>query len=158
MSRDLVNVVLIALEKDSILLPNIAVAEVLSMDLLQKQGDGTGELAGHVQWNGRRIPVVNFEVLNGAPEKSEISRRTRVTLLHSLGGHVLETIGIITQGYPHLVSLNRDAVLSGHLRDADRSSLVLARVRIANQEALVPDFATLESELMRLQGVAEAVH
>jgi hypothetical protein len=29
---------------------------------------------------------------------------------------------------------------------------VLARARIANQETLVPDFATLEDELMRLQG------
>lgn len=156
MNNNMVNAVLIALNEDSILLPNIAVAEVLSAELLQKQGDGSGALAGHVLWNGRRVAVVNFEILNGAAPRTEPSRRARVTLLHSVGGVTLETIGLITQGYPHLVTLNREAVQPGHRRDSDRNDLVLTRVRIANQEALVPDFATLENELMRLQSPIEA--
>lgn len=155
MNNNMVNAVLIALDADSILLPNIAVAEVLSAELLQKQGDGSGALAGHVQWNGRRIPVVNFEILNGAAPRTEPSRRARVTLLHSTSS-AMQTIGLVTQGYPHLVTLNREAVQPGHTRESDRSDLVLTRARIANQEALVPDFATLENELMRLQSPVEA--
>ncbi len=152
MNTDTVNAVLIALDDDSMLLPNIAVAEVLSAELLKKHGDGNGALAGHLQWNGHRVPVVNFEVLNGASPRTEPSRRSRITLLHVVGGATLQTIGLITQGYPHLVTLNREAVQPGLRRGSDRSDLVLARARIANQETLVPDFATLEDELMRLQG------
>lgn len=158
MSLDWVNAVLIALEEDSILLPNLAVAEVLPKDALQKAGDGTAALAGHVQWNGRQIPVVNFETLNGAPPKREISKRTRVTLLHSIGGHSLETIGVMTQGYPHLVTLNREAVQPADLRETDRRDLVIARVRISSQEVLVPDFETLEYELLRLQVPSPTEH
>lgn len=156
MNNNLVNSVLIALDVDSLLLPNIAVAEVISKDLLQKNSDGLGALAGHVQWDGRRIPVANFEILNGARAKMELSRRARITLLHCLGSGVLETIGVMTQGYPHLVTLNREAVQSSALQETDRSDLVLARVRIANQEALVPNFTTLHNELMRLQSAVAA--
>lgn len=158
MSTDWVNTVLIALEEDSILLPNLAVAEVLAKEALQKAGDGTAALAGHVQWNGRQIPVINFETLNGAAPKREISRRSRVTLLHSVGGHGLETIGVMTLGYPHLVTLNREAVQPAPLRDTDRSDLVIARVHISSQEVLVPDFETIENELLRLSAPADVTH
>lgn len=151
MSADWINAVLIALEEDSILLPNLAVADVLPKESLQKVGDGTTLLAGHVEWNGRQVPVINFETLNGAAPKHEISKRSRVTLLHSIGGHSLETIGMMTQGYPHLVSLNREAVQPATLRDSDRADLVIARMRISSQEVLVPDFEALEYELLRLQ-------
>lgn len=157
MSTDWVNAVLIALEEDSILLPNLAVAEVLAKEALQKAGDGTATLAGHVQWNGRQIPVINFETLNGAAPKQEISKRSRVTLLHSIGGNAL-TVGVMTQGYPHLVTLNREAVQPAALRDTDRSDLVIARVRISNQEVLVPDFETIENELLRLSAPDAATH
>lgn len=158
MSSDMINAVLIAIDEDSLLLPNLAIAEVLSKDLLQKHGDGMSALAGHVQWNGRKIPVINFEVLNGAPAKAEISRRSRVTVLHSIGSHSLETIGVMTQGYPHLVTLSREAVQPSSLRDTDRADLVLARVRISSQEVLVPDFDAIEYEILRLQEPAALTH
>lgn len=158
MSQDTINAVLIALDEDSLLLPNLAVAEVLSKDLLQKNGEGTSALAGHVLWNGKKIPVVNFEVLNGAEPQPEIPRRGRVTLLHSIGTHSFGTIGVMTQGYPHLVTLNRDAMQPGVLRESDRRNLVMARVNISNQEVLVPDFDAIEYEIMRLQGPETLAH
>lgn len=151
MSQELVNAVLIALDEDTILLPNIAVAEVLSLDRLEKRGDGTSGLVGQVQWNGRSVPVVSFETLNGASHKRATSARGRITLLHSTGSQSLGVIGLLTQGYPHLVTLNREAVQPGEFRETDRPELVVARVRISSREALIPDFDTLETNILRLQ-------
>lgn len=158
MSQDLINAVLIALDEDTMLLPNIAVAEVLPIDRLDKQGEGMAALAGHVTWEGRRVPVVNFEVLNGAPQRSEFSKRGRISLLHSIGTHGMSTVGLVTHGHPHLVTLNREAVQPGEFRVSDRSDLVLARVRISSHEALVPDFDTLGREVLRLQDPAAQIH
>ncbi len=158
MSQALVNAVLIALDEDTVLLPNIAVAEVLPMERLEKKNEGLSALAGYVAWEGRRVPVVNLEVLNGASQRPEFSRRGRITLLHSIGSHGLGTVGVVTQGYPHLVTLNRDAVQPGEFRESDRADLVLARVRISSHEALVPDFDVLEYDILRMQDLPAATH
>ena len=42
-------------------------------------------------------------------------------------------LAIMTQGYPHLVTLNRAALHPVELDAVDRADLVLSRVRIASQ-------------------------
>lgn len=152
MNRDQIYAVLMALDGDTLLLPNAAVAEVVSRDNLQVADSGAPAwLAGYCDWNNRRVPVVSFEGLNGAAPAID-SRRARVVVLNSFGTHLPSgQLAVITQGYPHLVTLNRAAVKSLPLRGNDRGDLVLARVRIASQEAAIPDLAAIESEVARAQ-------
>jgi len=58
---------------------------------------------------------------------------------------------VLSQGYPHLVTLNRAALESVPLLESDREDLVLSRVRIASQQALIPDLDTIEAEIARAQ-------
>ncbi|HEX4894756.1 MAG TPA: chemotaxis protein CheW [Solimonas sp.] len=154
MSREQIYAVLIALHEDTLLLPNAAVAEVLSREALQAGGDGPDWLLGYCEWNNRRVPVLQFESLNGAGGAPD-RRRERIVVINSLGRHLANAqLAFVTQGYPHLVTLNRSAVRAAELRDRDRSDLVLSRVRIANQEALIPDLDAIEAEVMRAQLVS----
>jgi chemosensory pili system protein ChpC len=153
---DQIYAVLMALEGDTLLLPNAAVIEVISRDAVLPAEGAPNWLLGYYELNGRRVPVVSFEALNGAA-LPETARRSRVVLLHSFGKHLeAHAIGVLTQGYPHLVTLNRIAVNPAALRDTDRSDLVLSRVRIASQEAIIPDLETIESDLLRLDANAVA--
>jgi len=155
MNREQIYAVLMALEGDTLLLPNAAVAEVVARDTLQPAGEGAPAwLAGYCDWNNRRVPVVSFEGLNGSARSAE-SRRARVVVLNSFGTHLpAGLLAVVSQGYPHLVTLNRAAVKGMALRPTDRGDLVLCRVRIASQEAAIPDLATIEAELARLPTAA----
>jgi chemosensory pili system protein ChpC len=152
MTRDQIYAVLMALNDDTILLPNSAVAEVLSREALHPAGPGVPSwLLGYSAWNNRRVPVISFEGMNGAPA-ADMTRRARVVVLNSLGTHLPTGLfGVVAQGYPHLVTLNRAAVTAGPLRNTDRPDLVLSRVKIASQETVIPDLDTIEAEIARLQ-------
>lgn len=148
--------VLMALEGDTLLLPNAAVMEVISRDVVRPVDDAPEWLLGNYEVNGRRVPVISFEALNGG-RRPDDARRSRVVLLHSLGKHLeAHALGVLTQGYPHLVTLNRNAIRPAQLRPGDRDDLVLSRVRIASQDAVIPDLETIESDLLR-QEVASSI-
>ena len=58
MNADELYAVLMSVHDDTLLLPNAAVAEVLARDALQASDGGPEWLAGHCDWNSRRVPVV----------------------------------------------------------------------------------------------------
>ena len=149
--NDQIYAVLIPLDGDTLLLPNAAVMEVISRDTVRSVDDAPPWFLGNYELNGRRVPVISFEVLNGAT-LPETARRSRVVLFHSFGQHLeAHAIGVLTQGYPHLVTLNRNAISPAPLRDTDRADLVLSRVRIASQDAVIPDIETIEADLQRYE-------
>lgn len=141
--RDEIYAVLIALDGDTLLLPNAVVSEVLPAATLDGAADGAG--LGRRTWNNRVLQVLSFEALNNRTAPSE-SRRARSVVFHSTG---TVSYALLAQGYPHLVTLNRSALTPMPLRDTDRPEAVLARVRIANTEALIPNLETLEAEAQR---------
>ena len=146
---DQIYAVLIALDGDTLLLPNTAVAEVVSRDAVKRADNAPSWLAGYVDWNNRRVPAVRFEILNGA-EAVASTRRERAVIINSVGVHLPGgALAIVAQGYPHLVTLNRLALKPQPNRDRDRSDLVLSRVKIASQEALIPDLEAIEQSIAR---------
>jgi chemosensory pili system protein ChpC len=144
---DQIYAVLIALEGDTLLLPNLAVAEVVGSNLVKPAEGAPPWLAGHLDWNQRRVPVLRFEVLNGGTPAPP-TRRERVVVVHTPGVHLQgAVVAIMAQGYPHLVTLNRDALKPQELRGSDREALALARARISSREALIPDLEGVEAEV-----------
>lgn len=149
--------VLMALDGDTLLLPNAAVVEVISRDSVKPVEGAPAWMIGNYEINGRRVPVVSFEALNGG-QRPQDARRARVVVLHSFGKHLeAHALGVLTQGYPHLVTLNRNAMKPSPLRDTDRNDLVLSRTRIASQDAVIPDLETIEFDLLRLEANSGAL-
>ncbi len=154
MTREQIYAALIAIDGDHLLLPNAAVAEVLGNDALVPSLKTPPWLRGTCAWNSRQIPVLCFEQLAGAATAGD-ARRQRIVVLHSPGRHLPSgNLAVLSQGYPHLVTLNRAALESIPLRETDRDDLVLSRVRIASQQALIPDLETIEAEIARAQMVS----
>ena len=155
MAREELYAVLISLVADTLLLPNAAVAEVVSADRIDPPPPGAPPwLAGSVSYNNRHLPVLRFEVLNGSGATGD-SRRTRLAILHPVSdalrtGHY----AIVCQGYPHLVTLNRTALRKEALVSTDDEGLVLTRVSIANTSALIPNLEKLEQLLAPFEAAA----
>jgi len=153
--REELYAVLVALAGDTLLLPNAAVAEVMSPERMT-QAEGPPWLAGRLPYNNRQLPVVQFEVLNGAG-RPERTRRTRLAVVHAISDRVRAgQYAIVCQGYPHLVTLNRAALRKEPLVSTDREQLVLARIGIANTSALIPDLEAIEQLLAQAEQAAAA--
>jgi chemosensory pili system protein ChpC len=139
--------VMIAIDGDTLLLPNSAVAEVVSRESAIAHRDGVNGWLGDLEWNGRSIPVVQLETLMGRPLKST-GRRARIVILHSLvAGGGGRHLAIVAQGYPHLVTLNPAALSPEPLREDDDERWVLGRCRVASQSTLIPDLAAVDAVL-----------
>ena len=148
---DTLYAILIQVTGQMLLLPNAAVAEVTALDRFEPAEEGSPDwLAGWHATAERRVPVLNFEALSGKARPS-ISRRGRVVIVNPVGQRVgAGGYGLLAQGHPHMVSIARGAIEAVDLHEDDQASPVLSRVRMAGQEALIPDLDRIETRLAGL--------
>lgn len=142
--------VLIALADDTLLLPNAAIAETVGQDNLSPSEYQQQWVAGEFEWNRRRLTAIRFETLNGAA-KAPLTRRARLVVLQALDAETSSApLALVAQNYPHLITVTRDAISSLPLRATDDPAVVLARVKIGNSEALIPDLDSLRRMVNQL--------
>lgn len=149
--------VLVALQNDTLLLPNLAVAEVASLEGLRPQDNAPAWFAGILPWQGRELPVARFELMNNSAAEPP-GRRTRVAVINAMSTRLSSgRFGIVCEGYPHLVTLNRAALSPAEAHAQDSAELVLARVKVASQLAVIPNLEHIETELARALAQSAAV-
>lgn len=146
--------VLLGLRGDTLLVPNVGVVEVTSREGLAPRPGAPGWFAGTLDWQGGELAVLDFEELNrdsqAPPQTSahESGRRRRLAVLNAVGSQLPGgRFGVYCEGQPHLVTLNRGALRRAEPRPQDRADCVLARVRLANTEAAIPNLAQIERAL-----------
>lgn len=140
---------LIPLEGERLIVPRACVAEVVRFSRPDHEAGAHAWMLGTVNWNGRQLPVISFEGAIGK-EVPMISGRTRIVVFHASTGQ-LKTgfFGVLTQGFPQLVRVNRD-VLKLHTTDGwPRAAPVLCRVKMINEYPLIPNLEKLEAMLAR---------
>jgi chemosensory pili system protein ChpC len=101
-------------------------------------------MLGTVGWNGRELPVVSFEgaLGNAVPV---ITGRTRIVVfLGSTGQLPTGYFGVLTQGFPQLVRVNRDVLKLEETEGWPEDAPVLCRVKMINEFPLIPDLEKLE--------------
>jgi chemosensory pili system protein ChpC len=148
--------VLVALQSDTLLLPNLAVAEVVALEGLRPLPGAPPWFAGLLNWQGHELPIARFELLNnGGAEPPQ--RRTRIVVINAVSTRLsVGRYGLLAEGYPHLVTLNRAALRPAEARAQD-GDLVLSRVRVASQEALIPNLERIEAEMADVLSASAAV-
>ena len=147
----------ISIEGDTILLPNVAVAEVVALDQVSTVDGAPPWWLGQITWNGARVPLVSLEAMNGKTPPQP-TRRSRIAVINSPGREFeVGQLAFVCQGYPHLVTLNAAAMASEALDPDDADALVLARTRIANTRAMIPDLEFIEHQLSQARDTIDAV-
>jgi chemosensory pili system protein ChpC len=138
---------LVPLWEDRLIVPRACVAEVVRFSAPEQQEGAHNWMMGSITWNGRPLPVVSFE---GTLGKSVpvATGRTRVVVFYASTGQ-LKTgyFGVLTQGFPQLVRVNRD-VMKLEAKDGwPEEAPVLCRVRMINEFPMIPDLEKLEAML-----------
>jgi len=150
---------LIPLRNERILVPRMCVAEVIAFADTEKRddADAPGWLLGTVDWNGRRVPVVTLDD-PGRQDESPGGRRgsrSRIVVFHALGTALKPAFyGILTQGFPQLVRVNRDVLTLDRETPPPADQPMLCRVRMIHEFPLIPDLEAIERRLADLASAA----
>ncbi len=140
---------LVPLSGDRLIVPRACVAEVVRFSAPEHEAGAHDWMMGTVNWNGRPLPVVSFEGAIGN-EVPVATGRTRIVVFYASTGE-LKTgyFGLLTQGFPQLVRVNKD-VLKLEAKDGwPEGAPVLCRVRMINEFPMIPDLESLEVMLAR---------
>ena len=136
--------VLIQVAGARLLLPNATIAEVLSYAEPEPVSPAPDWLLGRTRWRGWQLPLVAFSRLAGLGV-DQPGLGSKVAVLKALAGNSRTPFfAVVTQGFPRLVTVARDS-LSTLGEDGDvLPTGVQARVRLNEDDALIPDLEALE--------------
>lgn len=138
-----------------IIVPRAAVAEVTGYVRPKARPEGAPDfLLGFIDWQGQKIPLVSIEAASGrgVPEHD---RRTRIAIVFGIAGRLdPDVFAVVTQGYPYLVRVNENVLQREDMKGDE--TLMLARVRMANEKPYIPDFEKLEALIAGAMGLAPA--
>jgi len=139
---------LIPLEHERLLVPRMCVAEVIAfVETKSVIGDDVPEwYLGTIEWNGRQLPVVSFDGARVDDSSGKKRGRTRIVVFHAITGHLKAGYyGILTQGFPQLVRVNRDVLTLEMQRPVAAEQPAMCRVRMIHEFPLIPDVERLET-------------
>jgi chemosensory pili system protein ChpC len=146
---------LIPLRQERMLVPRMCVAEVIAFADTEKRSDADAPewLLGSVDWNGRRVPVISLDEgrdVQAAPSGRRGSR-SRIVIFHAIGDALKGGYyGVLTQGFPQLVRVNRDVLTRDSETPLPEGQPMLCRVRMIHEFPLVPDLEAIEQRLADL--------
>ncbi|MDX1588403.1 MAG: chemotaxis protein CheW [Oleiphilaceae bacterium] len=142
--------VLIPVSQGWLMLPNVAIAEIVDLQELDDADTLRDGIAGYGQWRGLRLPMVSWELANGRelqqPEEDH-KGRGRVLILNSIGPHHerMPFLALLTQGIPRQAKVAPEQLQS---RQSEKGPADAMTVDFDGEVAVIPDLEYLE-ELAR---------
>jgi chemosensory pili system protein ChpC len=135
---------LVPLAEDRLIVPRACVAEVVRFTKPEHAEGSEPWMLGTVNWNGRALPVISFEGAIGKEVPAQTGR-TRIVVFHASTGDLRTGYyGILTQGFPQLVRVNREVLKLDSTEGWPDGAPVLCRVRMINEYPLIPHLEKLE--------------
>ena len=138
---------LVPLEGDRLIVPRTCVAEVVRFTKPESEAGAHKWMLGTINWNGRELPIASFEGALGK-EVPATSGRTRIVVFYAISGQLKSGyFGLLTQGFPQLVRVNKEVLQLDATEGWLESAPVLCRVKMINEYPLIPDLERLEGML-----------
>lgn len=149
--------VYIPIEGNRLVLPNAAVAEVVSYTEPTALSGMPDWFVGEIVWRRIPIPVISFEQALGGSEMPAPGYRARIAIFNTLNGRSnLPFIGVIAKSIPGLIRIKSENIVAVNDQN-DSASLVLHEVTLEGEKGLIPNLDRLEEmvvEVMKKGGHA----
>ncbi|MGL4317805.1 MAG: chemotaxis protein CheW [Pseudomonas sp.] len=133
---------LVPLADRTLMLPNVAVAELIPYRPPQVSPGLPAWFLGQVAWRNLQLPLLSFEAASdGQPQ---IGPGSRVAVINALGGRdQVKFLALLVQGIP------RSLKVDGHLARANAAlaPLELDAVQLGEAVVKIPDLVALEQKL-----------
>lgn len=122
-----------------LLVPNVAIAEIVPFDAPVPVAGKPQWFLGHISWRGVKVPVISVMQLRG--EDEDVPPEARIAVFNGVGGHVA-FYGVISHGIPRLVRVRAQDV---EPTDGMYTPVDDAFVAIGGELAIIPNLDRIES-------------
>lgn len=137
-----ITALLVPLADRTLMLPNVAVAELIPYRPPQVSPGLPAWFLGQVAWRNLQLPLLSFEAASdGQPQ---IGPGSRVAVINALGGRdQVKFLALLVQGIP------RSLKVDSHLARANErlAPLELDAVQLGEAVVKIPDLVALEQKL-----------
>lgn len=144
---DSLNGLIIPLTGQPLLLPNVAVAELVNYRLSQAAESGPDWFLGWIHWRDQRVPMIDPGLLLEQPVDE--AHRSHVLILNAISGRsAMPFIGMCVAGIPR-----SKKVLRGELETVGAPSQFVSQpVRLMDEKQvlLIPDLMAIEQALEQI--------
>ncbi|GAB2188523.1 chemotaxis protein CheW [Sessilibacter sp. MAH2] len=145
---DVLPCLLVPLAEYNLLLPTVSVAEMVPYEMPFHGDVGPNWYLGEFYWRNIPVPLVSYEVMNGQPNPG-VTTRARVAILNTTGqSEHLNFIALVSQGIPRLAQVENELIVDDGKDPAHPYELM--RVKIAAEEAVIPDLERIEKAYLSL--------
>ncbi len=137
---------LIPLQGQTLLVPNVSVAEIVPVGQIDQVPDAPDWYLGDYHWRDLTIPLASFECLNGQPRPTP-GNYTQVAVFNTTGvSEHIHFVALIAQGLPRLARVTPDEL---RVRDAAPANpYELMQVSWAGEDAIIPDVPSVEQRVL----------
>ena len=139
-----VRTLLIPVHGHYLIVPSVAVAEVIPYQRASFAGKGPPWLLGAIGWRGLTIPVVSYEAAKGGsatPPHAE----SRIAIINTIKGEgSVPFYAMVTAGIPRLYRVSQESIKQCEDHAAETESGDLCHVLIDGEAMVVPDLDALE--------------
>ncbi len=150
-NKRLLKSIILTLRNELVVVPNAAVAEIISVQNVKGVEDAPGWMLGKTTWRGVELPVVSFEAAGG-DDAQAVNINTQIAVLYSANtdeDKQYSYIGLAMHGVPHVSQFSRDQIKT----DPDVSDdhpMVAQRVRINGAAASILDIVAVDDMLQQV--------
>jgi chemosensory pili system protein ChpC len=131
-----------------LVLPNVAVAEIIPFVDPVSEDDVPTWYLGRFMWRNISVPLVSFEAINDEPFVNRSNNR-RIAILNNVNGDpALPFCGIVTEGLPRLMRLLPDEIANEE--DAIPGPAEIGRVLVNGERASIPNVAYIQQQMVKL--------
>ncbi|MDG1579733.1 chemotaxis protein CheW [Pseudomonas sp. GOM6] len=133
---------LVPLADRTLLLPNVAVAELIPYRAPHVTPGLPDWFLGQVAWRDLQLPLLSFEAASNG--QAQIGPGARVAVLNAMGGRdKVKFIALLVQGIPRSMKVEDNLVRA----NAELEPLELDAVQLGEAVVKIPDLAGLEQKL-----------
>ncbi len=144
---------LVPLMGATLLIPTVTIAEMAPMQPAESIPDTPDWLIGLYHWRNQAIPLLSYEVLNGAAY-APLNPQGRVAVLNNTGVDPrLPFVALPTQGIPRMAKVAHTEISENP--DVPKRPFDLMSVRVGVEELYIPDIAALETAFLKLNLLKE---
>ena len=137
---------LIPVKRFNLVLPNSAVAEVISRKEINQEKANQVWLLGTIEWQNDKIPVIEFDKIDEADQESEYTKYTIIIVRNCLPGNEnnnrIEHFGILAKSMPQVIEANAHSI-GKELHPQISHSQAKSYLTFHGKAALIPDIESI---------------
>jgi len=142
--------IILTLKNELVMVPNAAVAEIVSVHDVHEVEDSPQWMLGKARWRGVELPVVSYEAAGGDSAQA-VNINTQVAVMYSVSdkkekGKKYPYIGLAMHGVPHVNTFSRGQIKTDE-QVLIEHPMVAQKVRINGAAAGILDIYAIEEML-----------